>query len=221
MDVIDTVSCADEDDARRPPLTATPEEIDRLLDVIERDILPLTRRSVQRDGNKVFGAAILNPDLSTSVASTNAETECPLFHGEVKCIHDWSMRTAAAERGPLAASSIFLCTHEPCCMCVASILWSGFNRIYYWLPYATTTAQGIPHDVDTMRELWGVDGYRRRNKYFASACLTELIEELPKGNQMKEALRERSDRMKGVYDQLSDQYHREKGANANNTLVLG
>lgn len=39
--------------------------------------------------SKVFGAAILRNDLTCDVASTNCETECPLFHGEVKCIYDW------------------------------------------------------------------------------------------------------------------------------------
>lgn len=168
----------------------------------------------------MFGAAILNADLTCGVASTNAETDCPLFHGEVKCIYDWSRRTPARDRGPAAQSSVFLCTHEPCCMCVASILWSGFSRIFYWLPYETTTAQGIPYDVDTMHELWGVTEYRRRNKYFASACLQTLIEKLPDGSA-KEDLVKRSRRLLEIYNSMSDQYHNEKGENENNSLVLG
>ena len=171
-------------------------------------------------GNKVFGAAILNPDYSCSVASTNVETECPLFHGEVKCIYDWSKATPPAQRGSLAQQSIFLCTHEPCCMCVASILWSGFNKIFYFFPYATTSAQGIPHDINTMHELWGVASYRRRNKYFASACLQDLIEELEEGDA-KTKLKGQSERLLGAYNAVSDQYHREKAGNENNTLVLG
>ena len=43
----------------------------RFLDVIEGDILPLTRLGVAR-GNKVFGAAILRrSDLSLVLAETN------------------------------------------------------------------------------------------------------------------------------------------------------
>ena len=75
-------------DTEKPPLRATPTEIKRMLDIIERDILPQTECGVH-EGNKVFGAAILRNDLSCDVASTNCETECPLFHGEVKCIYDW------------------------------------------------------------------------------------------------------------------------------------
>jgi tRNA(Arg) A34 adenosine deaminase TadA len=59
----------------------------RFLDVIERDIVPLTRAGVAA-GNKLFGAAILKKsDLSLVVAATNAETENPLFHGEVSALN--------------------------------------------------------------------------------------------------------------------------------------
>ena len=53
------------------------------LDVIEHDVVPLTRAGVER-GDKVFGAAVLRKsDLSLVIAGTNRETENPLFHGEV------------------------------------------------------------------------------------------------------------------------------------------
>ena len=74
--------------SEKPPLRATLAEVRRMLDIIEEDILPQTECGVE-SGNKVFGAAILRNDLTCDVASTNCETECPLFHGEVKCIYDW------------------------------------------------------------------------------------------------------------------------------------
>ena len=47
----------------------------RLLDVIQNDILPLTRNGVG-EGNKIFGAAILQKsDHSTLIAETNNEME--------------------------------------------------------------------------------------------------------------------------------------------------
>ena len=59
----------------------------RFLDVIEQDIVPLTRVGVAR-GDKVFGAAILRKsDLSLVVAGTNRETENPLLHGEVATLN--------------------------------------------------------------------------------------------------------------------------------------
>mmetsp|Transcript_29213 Transcript_29213/g.64410 ORF Transcript_29213/g.64410 Transcript_29213/m.64410 type:complete len:248 (+) Transcript_29213:143-886(+) len=207
------------EDEQKPSLSATPEELKKLLDVIENDIMPETEKGVAA-GNKVFGAAILRNDLTCDLASTNTETDCPLFHGEVKCIYDWSKKIPASERGPRAQTGVFLATHEPCCMCVASILWTGFNRIFYFLPYSTTTAQGIPHDINTMHELWGVNSYRKRNKYFSSACIQELIDALDDG-EVKTALQEQSGSLLKRYNDLAAKYHTEKATNDKNSLVLG
>ncbi|MBA8850992.1 tRNA(Arg) A34 adenosine deaminase TadA [Ochrobactrum intermedium] len=52
--------------------------LEKLIDVIEQDIIPLTERGVA-EGNKVFGAALLRKsDLSLVLAETNNETENPL-----------------------------------------------------------------------------------------------------------------------------------------------
>lgn len=51
----------------------------RLLDVVENDIVPLTREGVEA-GNKIFGAAILrSADRSLIVAGVNEETACPIW----------------------------------------------------------------------------------------------------------------------------------------------
>ena len=49
-------------------------------------------------------------------------------------------------------------------MCISSIVWSGFKKVFYLFPYLTTSKQGIPHDIDIMHELWGVPSYQRQNK---------------------------------------------------------
>lgn len=60
--------------------------IERLIDVIEHDIVPKTAAGVAK-GNKLFGAAILNKsDLSVVIAETNNELENPLWHGEVHAL---------------------------------------------------------------------------------------------------------------------------------------
>eukprot|EP00531_Pseudo-nitzschia_arenysensis_P011037 CAMPEP_0116125190 /NCGR_PEP_ID=MMETSP0329-20121206/5678_1 /TAXON_ID=697910 /ORGANISM="Pseudo-nitzschia arenysensis, Strain B593" /LENGTH=218 /DNA_ID=CAMNT_0003619213 /DNA_START=187 /DNA_END=843 /DNA_ORIENTATION=- len=204
---------------QQPALKANAEELKGMLDVIENEIMPQTETGVGI-GNKVFGAAILSQDLKCEIASTNAETDCPIFHGEVKCIVDWSKQTPPDQRGPKAQTGVFLSTHEPCCMCVSSILWTGFRKIYYFLPYETTTAQGIPHDINTMHELWGVNTYRRRNKYFAASCIQDLIRELEEGDT-KEALLKQSADLLQQYDDLANKYHSEKANNTKNSLVLG
>jgi tRNA(Arg) A34 adenosine deaminase TadA len=206
--------------SKKPELTATVEQIAQMLAVIEKDVLPVTEQGVA-EGNKVFGAAVLDANFGTVLAGTNSETTCPLFHGEVKVIYEWSKIVPASERGAAAQSSVFLATHEPCCMCVSSILWAGFHTIYYFFPYSVTTAQGIPHDINTMHELWGVNSYRKRNKYFSSRCLIDLIEELDDSVPEKKSLQDTVQRLVQAYDTLSNKYHSEKASNPNNTLVLG
>lgn len=205
--------------AQQASLTATPAEIKRMLEVIEKEILPITTEGVIA-GNKVFGASILNKDLSTEIVATNNETECPLFHGEVKCIFEWSKVVKAAERGPRAQECIFLSTHEPCCMCISSILWSGFTKVYFFFPYSVTAAQGIPHDINTMHELWGVSTYRKQNKYLSTSCLIDLVQEMTDSDEKNE-LEGTIQRLLGAYDTLSNKYHDEKANNAENSLVLG
>lgn len=75
-----------ESSKRAGPTNESITRIFRLLEVVEQDILPLTRQGVQA-GNKIFGAAVLNKtDESLVVAGTNTELENPLWHGEVATI---------------------------------------------------------------------------------------------------------------------------------------
>jgi tRNA(Arg) A34 adenosine deaminase TadA len=142
---------------QRMELTASSTELERMMTCIEQEILPVTREGVA-NGNKVFGAAILNAmDWSTVHVGTNNELKCPLLHGEMNLIYEWSKLVPSSVRGTAARNdSIFLSTHEPCCMCISGILWSGFTKVYYFFPYTSTAAQGIPYDINTMHELWGV-----------------------------------------------------------------
>ncbi|CAB1115930.1 unnamed protein product [Ectocarpus sp. CCAP 1310/34] len=123
-----------------------PEEVVlRLLDVIEKDIVPITTEAVKK-GNKVFGAAILKlADLSLVVAGTNTEIECPLWHGEVACIKNfWNL---PEEGRPLPSECLMLATHEPCSMCVSAITWSAFkvssDGLYdVWVFYSAASTNG-------------------------------------------------------------------------------
>lgn len=206
-------------DNQKPPLTASPERLDRLLTCIEDEILPLTKEGVTK-GNKVFGAAILNKEEETVLAQTNDEMQCPLFHGEVHAIYKWSQKTPPGERGEGAQSGIFLATHEPCCLCISAIVWTGFTKCYYLFPYESTAAQGIPHDINIMHELWGVKTYRKASKYCASAGLMPLIEQV-EDKDKKKALQKRVDTLVQAYDDLSNQYHTEKSKNTDNSLAFG
>jgi tRNA(Arg) A34 adenosine deaminase TadA len=203
-----------------PPLQADAQELERMLDVIEKEIVPLTSEAVG-DGNKVFGAAILNDKLETKVIQTNRELISPLFHGEVHAIYAWSSQTPAPDRGAAARDGVFLSTHEPCCMCISSIVWAGFQKVYYLFPYTLTASQGIPHDLNIMHELWGVSTYRKQNKYCSTTCLMDLVQELSDEDPLKQKLQATLARLVAVYDALSNQYHTEKADNTSNSLAFG
>jgi tRNA(Arg) A34 adenosine deaminase TadA len=202
------------------PLKPTPETLEKLLNVIEQEIVPLTQKGVL-NGNKVFGAAILNENLTPTLCQTNSELKSPLFHGEVHCIYEWSQQTEPGERGTQARQSVFLSTHEPCCMCISSIVWSGFQQCYYLFPYELTMMQGIPHDINIMHELWGVSSYRKQNKFISTGCLMTLVEELPESEPRKKALQAQIQRLVQVYDEMSKTYHTEKANNQDNSLAFG
>ena len=88
------------------------ELLNRLLDVIENDIVPLTQAGVA-GGNKLFGAAILRKsDLSLVIAETNNEIENPLWHGEVHALKRFY--ELPKDKRPDTRDCLFFATHEPC-----------------------------------------------------------------------------------------------------------
>ncbi|RUU01781.1 nucleoside deaminase, partial [Mesorhizobium sp. USDA-HM6] len=120
--------------------------IDRLLDVIEHDIVPKTAEGVAH-GNKLFGAAILRKDdRSLVLAETNNEIENPLWHGEVHCLKRF-YEMPKAERGD-TKDALFLATHEPCSLCLSAITWTGFDNFYYLFSHEDSRDSfAIPHDL--------------------------------------------------------------------------
>jgi len=198
----------------QPELGADASLLRRLLHVIEHEILPKTRAEVA-EGNKVFGAAILNASFDTVIAETNHETACPIFHGEIYTIDRW----AALCDKPPPQESVFLATHEPCCLCISAIVWTGFRRCFYLYPYETTKQQGIPHDLNIMYELWRVERYQERNALCSTAGLLPLIDALPPGDDKAE-LEATVARITKQYDLLSCKYHSEKAANPSNKMAF-
>ncbi len=179
----------------------------RLLNVIEHDIVPLTRAGVEA-GNKVFGAAILRKDdLSLVIAATNAELDNPLWHGEVATLKGF-YEIPAGER-PDTADCIFLTTHEPCSLCLSAITWAGFDNFYYFFGYeATRDAFNIPHDLKILREVFKIDdgAYRRSNSFWTSHSLIDLCGDNPDRLAQIEQIRR-------AYDDLSQTYQASKEDN--------
>ena len=178
----------------------------RFLDVIEQDVVPLTRAGVAH-GDKVFGAAILRKsDLSLVVAGTNRETENPLFHGEVATLN--AFYELPAEGRPPTADCLFLSTHEPCSLCLSAITWAGFDNFYYLFGYEDTRDTfNIPHDLKILREVFGIENgaYARENAFWRSRSVDELAGGEDAG------IANRLDRLRTTYDQLSALYQASKG----------
>ncbi|MBN9065985.1 MAG: nucleoside deaminase [Rhizobiales bacterium] len=186
--------------------------IDRLLDVIEHDILPRTAAGVA-EGNKLFGAAILRKaDRSLVLAETNNETENPLWHGEVHALKRFYEMPKASR--PETKDCIFLATHEPCSLCLSAITWTGFDNFYYLFSHEDSRDSfAIPHDLRILKEVFTLDpgGYNAENAYWKSYSLPGLVKALPEEERtrLEASIRAISRR----YDALSGEYQEGKAGN--------
>ncbi len=191
--------------------------IDRLLSVIEEEIVPLTRAGVA-EGNKIFGAAILRKsDLGTVVAATNRETENPLWHGEIVAINGYYAMVNAddAKRHP-PADSIFLATHEPCTLCASAIAWGGYDNFYYLFSHEDSRdAFAIGHDLNILDQVFrhGPGEYARSNDYWSAFAIPDLIENCE--GSTRDTFRARVAAIREVYAGLSDTYQAAKADNRN------
>ena len=160
--------------------TPSIELIERLLSVIENDILPLTQEGVAA-GNKLFGAALLyKSDSSLLLAETNDEMQSPLLHGEMHALKRYHEMDANTRPAP--SELLFLSTHEPCSLCLSAITWAGFDNFFYLFSHEDSRdAFEIPHDLKILKEVFNVDpgGYNRKNAFWDSYGLQDLVEALP------------------------------------------
>jgi tRNA(Arg) A34 adenosine deaminase TadA len=194
--------------------------ISRLLDVIEKDVAPVTAGGVAR-GNKLFGAAILRKsDLSVVVAETNNEIENPLWHGEMHAIKRFF--ELPTDQRPAVKDCLFLATHEPCSLCLSGITWSGFDNFYYLFSHQDSRDSfAIPYDIQILKAIYAVpepetgtvspgrDLYNRRNDFWVSHGVQDMIASLDRNN--REALMARFDDISALYRELSDTYQKGKG----------
>jgi len=132
------------------PAISDADLIDRMLSVIDEDILPLTAAGVAA-GNKLFGAALINKqDYSTVLAETNNELENPLWHGEVHLLKRYYEIPETSR--PATSELLFLATHEPCSLCLSAITWCGFDNFYFLFSHEDSRDEfSIPHDLAILK----------------------------------------------------------------------
>lgn len=180
----------------------------RLLEVIDTDILPLTKTGVAA-GNKIFGAALLHKNsLDTYLAETNNEIENPLWHGEMHALKRFY--EVPAEERPATSDLIFLSTHEPCSLCLSAITWCGFDNFYYFFSHQDSRDSfAIPHDLKILKEVFGREDYRAENEFWTSKSVQELIDQSPD----PQTLIAHAQTIKQQYDELSSLYQSDKASN--------
>jgi len=185
-----------------------------VLDIFLNNLIPETKLAVSK-GNKVFGAFILKKsDLSLMVTGTNNEIVNPLFHGEISTIFNYFKLNQLNPK-----EYFFICSHEPCSLCLSAITWSGFDNFYYFFPYKDTKlAFNIPHDLKILNEVFGIKNgqYKTSNSYWNSYSILNEIDSLDKNIDKKELLL-KSKKIKESYGKLSIIYQKKK---ENNNIPL-
>ncbi|KAI8804764.1 CMP/dCMP deaminase, zinc-binding protein [Cladochytrium replicatum] len=190
-----------------------PAFLNRLLDVIEFDIVPKTQEGVLK-GNKLFGAALIRKDdLSLVLAETNNEMENPLWHGEVHLLKRFYEMPASSR--PAIDTLVFIATHEPCSLCLSSITWCGFDNFFFLFSHEDSRDNfAIPHDLRILKEVFtlGPGQYNRENAFWRSFNIAKLVAELP--DDQRASLASRALSLSKQYGKLSDVYQSTKANNA-------
>jgi len=108
------------------------------------DLSPYMRLAIDqarmslREGNCGFGAVIVKDDRLIARARDAEKTAAdPTAHAEITAI-----RMAAAQLGRDLSGAVLVCTHEPCPMCAAAMLWSGIAEIAYGCSIKAAIAMG-------------------------------------------------------------------------------
>ena len=158
--------------------------------------------------------------------ATNNERVSPLLHGEINCIQRFFTvdYPDASTRPSPSKDCIFFATHEPCSLCLSGIAWSGFSEFYYLFTYEDSRDLfAIPYDIEILEQVFRVKGqeseeqvgsralYNRKNKFFTARSVEDVVAEVKEEEERIRLIRE-IERVKGLYNGLSETYQEGKRA---------
>ena len=171
------------------------EKLQKMLEVIRDEMLPLAECQVSK-GNNIFGGAILRTDTLTSVmVGSDNSAENPLFHGVIDTLNRFFKLPVRPDPGEL----IFLATHDPCPMCAAALALAGFKELWVLFGYKDIEDTfGVQAGAQVYREVFGVEGTRPENAFFTKHSLKKAVATSPD----KEALGELLDEIEKRYETL-------------------
>ena len=110
----------------------------------DSELTPIMRIAIEeareslREGNHGFGAVIVRDGKLLARSHDTEETDAdPTAHAELRAI-----REAASHVGKNLSRCLLVCTHEPCPMCAAAIVWSKIPALVYGYGIAEAMRQG-------------------------------------------------------------------------------
>jgi tRNA(adenine34) deaminase len=107
-------------------------------------------RTSLRVGNHGFGAVVLAHGQILAAAHDTEETDAdPTAHAEIAAI-----RQASGRIGKDLSSCTLVCTHEPCPMCAAAIVWAKIPHVVFGYGIADALAEGRTRIAVTCDEVF-------------------------------------------------------------------
>mmetsp|Transcript_4487 Transcript_4487/g.11454 ORF Transcript_4487/g.11454 Transcript_4487/m.11454 type:complete len:201 (-) Transcript_4487:270-872(-) len=96
-----------------------------------RQAIGLAKEAV-REGGAPFGALIVDPvEDAVVVVGKNHAGQNPLWHGEMDAMNALAAQLAPRPVFGNAGGLELYTTAEPCPMCAAAVVWSGFGRVVF------------------------------------------------------------------------------------------